>query len=152
MKTILTILGLVIPCFINELPPPDLNNKCLSSAIFLEARGEGVKGMIAVSEFIKRESMTTHKNICQVMAKKGRYASYGKAYLNLVFDVGDKYNLIDKIVLNQAILIANSQNNINFPNSDYYITKALYKKHKQKWLKGLKTTAIIGNHVFLAKN
>ena len=109
---------------------------CLAQTIFMEARGEGIAGQIAVGYVLYRRADFKPENVCSEMKKPYQFSWYGKlkppepsALKNTIY-----YNIAYQIIHLKAK--DTSKGATNFHNI------AL----NNQW--GMKPRVIINNHVF----
>jgi spore germination cell wall hydrolase CwlJ-like protein len=127
--------------------------RCLSEALYFEARGESIMGQFAVAEVIlnRVDSKSFPKTICKVVAqgtKKGRKHNCQFSY--------NCDGLTERITEKSAFKVSQKVAKIMMNNEPRAITYgALYyhaKFVRPKWSRRLKRTATIGLHHFYADN
>ena len=125
--------------------------RCLSEALYFEARGESIMGQFAVAEVIlnRVDSKRFPKTICKVVAqgtKKGRRHNCQFSYNcdGLAERIKDKsaYKISQKVA---KIMMKNQPRAITY-GALYYHAKFV----RPKWSRRLKRTATIGLHHFYA--
>ena len=139
--------------YIAEMKTPNGGKewKCLSEALYFEARGESIMGQFAVAEVIlnRVDSKSFPTTICKVVAqgtKKGRRHNCQFSY--------NCDGLVEKIVDKDAFKTSQKVAKIMMNSEPREITYgALYYNAKfvrPKWSRRLKRTATIGLHHFYA--
>jgi len=115
--------------------------KCLSEAIYFEARGESIKGQIAVANVIKNRVSSRSKTYCDVVHQKGQFSYYWD-------NIPNKYN--DKASFIEARRIAKLLVENKIPDNTNGSVFFKKKGTRSKPFNKLKYTISIGNHDFYA--
>ena len=135
--------------FWNNIDIPALNNEivCLAEAIYFEARGELIKGQIAVAEVIMNRVNSSNfpNKICKVISE-------GKKNLNACqFSYncdGMLETIVEKKIYNRILKISS----VLYKGFASVLTDGAVFYHsdevRPKWAKKLKKTAEIGRHHF----
>lgn len=136
---------------INALPQAsgDAEWRCLSEALYFEARGEILRGQFAVAEVIlnRRDSKKFPSRICNVVAQGStsgkKYAcqfSYKCDGLAEIFVNGKAYRQVGKV----ARIMLDGKKRTLTKGATFYHTGAV----RPKWSRKFHRTAKVGNHFF----
>jgi spore germination cell wall hydrolase CwlJ-like protein len=128
----------------------DQERKCLVNALYYEARGESLQGILAVASVIdSRKSDSKYPNTyCGVINQKGQF-SYTLLNKPDIEQFKYRFKPIDAIVYKNIEYIANEMVNGEFkPVLDQSVQFYATKKIKNYWTKTKQVVAKIGNHVF----
>lgn len=135
--------------------------KCLATMIYGEARGESIKGQVAVAyTALNRANKARNKTVCDVVLAPKQYSIFNNnpelflAATSLHIEPNQK-NPIDQKSWAQAVLIANKvlKKAVNDPTNGatHYIAHKLMKikgYKYPKWAYQYKQVAVIENHHF----
>ena len=157
MSTILIILCYYASGVISTLPPDAFDNaminentfiashtsnehKCLSEALYFEARGEQEKGVIAVGNVIinRKKSSRFPNTICSVIKQKKQFSYKNDG----ISDIPTNKKMYIKM---EIIAFDVLHGRKVLPDNTLY-----YHNHtvKPSWAKKLVVTKIVGNHIF----
>ena len=145
----------------NKFKQLNVQEKCLATTIYGEARGESLQGMVAVAYTVINRAV--NRTICAVVLAKKQYsiynnnAAYVQAATNATIEPPQK-NIIDKRSWEQSIkaarLVINNEVTDPTKGSTNYIAPMVMRQkhyHIPKWSKEFKLVAIIDNHRFYKK-
>lgn len=71
---------------------------CVAHAIYAEARGEGVQGMLLIGNVIRNRMTTFKKTACQVVLQTGQFAKYNNKQ-----QISNYYRMIANVALSPFI-------------------------------------------------
>jgi len=136
---------------LNALPfeKGDAEWRCLTEALYFEARGENVVGQVAVAEVIlnRKAHARFPKSVCGVInqgakRKTGCQFSYKCDGRNEVFAERAAYESVGKLA---QLMLAGHDNDLT-KGATFYHTKSV----NPSWSRKLKQTAVIGAHLFFS--
>jgi len=134
-----TALALVFALELKAVVSTDI--KCLTEAIYFEARGEEVSGQIAVANVVKNRTKSYNKTYCDVVHQKGQFSYYWDK-------ISNKYK--DKAAFMQARTLARSLIENKIPDNTNGAVFFKKKGVRSAAFKKLKHTMRLGNHDFYA--
>lgn len=115
----------------------DKQVECLAKNIYFEARGEPIKGQIAVAQVVlnRLESDDYPSNICGIVYQPNQFSwtSKRKIYINDWSLYDDIKQLAKHVIMNKPKDLTNG---------------ALFFRHKRLKVQTQKKSVIIGNHIF----
>ena len=129
------------------LPAPDggADWQCLTEALYFEARGESIKGQVAVAEVIlnRADSGLYPRSVCAVIKQRGR----GACAFSYVCD-GSSDVMRDRASRDRAARIAR----VMLDGAPRALTEGATHFHtravKPRWARQFRHTATIGAHIF----
>lgn len=141
LKLLFLFLGLSFLTFGNSTTKQEQDLKCLTQAIYFEARGESIEGKIAVANVVmNRKEKWKISSVCQVTSQKRQFGWW--RYRNAEILEKDKWEEAHII----AILV--------YIGDIHDITEGAVFFHERKihpgWTKKMIITRQIGLHVFYA--
>lgn len=121
--------------------PNDL--RCLSEALYHEARGEGVAGQRAVAEVIlnRVDSPRFPTSVCSVVNQRGQFSYKGRTSNR--FSEKSAYQLAQRIA---SAALTGAPRELT-GGATYFHTRAV----RPKWSRQFTRTAQIGSHIFYAQ-
>ena len=156
MKKCILLAAALLPLAAHAVDPKQA--KCLATTIYGEARGESVKGMIAVAYTVVNRAVG--KTICQAALEPKQYSVYNDnpalqaAAMSLKI-APRQNNAIDMVSWQQAQQLAISILRKDIPDptkgATHYFNPVLVKQlgyQQPSWAKTFKLTAVIENHRF----
>jgi spore germination cell wall hydrolase CwlJ-like protein len=130
----LLLISISISSFCIDIEDSEL--KCMTRAIYVEARGESYSGKLAVAHVILNRIKSGYgTNVCDILSKPKQFPWYNKSFKVLEPKVYDSINELSKSILN-----GKTKDPTN--GSIFFHEKSLNPNWKYKKIK------IIGNHIF----
>lgn len=134
------------------------DEKCLTVAIYQEARGESQRGMQAVAQVIlnRKNSGKYPPSVCNVVTQKNQFSWYNKNQRDIKklkaiysgdlrgFQPKDKQRYIQSKIIASSTLSGLSRGIPEIKDSLFFVTKGL----RPPWSAKMQRKARIGNHDF----
>lgn len=111
------------------------NDTCTKAITYLEARGEGVRGIAGVRQVIRNRARKSGETTCKVVKRRGQFSSYRHG-MNLT-----------KVKTDKMFLTAWKKSVKIQPLTGEY-THFYRKGSTPKWARELECDRVIKNHVF----
>lgn len=138
MKTSKFLFFFFALCFTCFAGKKEQDLKCLSQAVYWEARGESDEGKIAVANVVmNRYEKEKYNSVCEVIKEKGQFGWVGKKKRIVEKKSWEKANLIAESVYNHEI-----KDNVN--GARWFHEKRVHPS----WARKRTIVARIGNHYF----
>lgn len=134
-------------------------NECyLVATVWGEARGEPIKGQIAVAQVIKNRSIKKKRSIKDIVLEPKQFSCWNKRdpnydeCLKIVSEWKDEWwdlkNVPNKFLLKTIVACKSSLDVVD--GATHYVTLDYYNKNRNRgWISKMKVVGIIGNHIFM---
>lgn len=112
--------------------------QCLLTNAFYEARGEGLKGILLVSQVVINRAKRSNKTVCSVLKEPGQFSWKGRPH-KYPQQFAEEFGI-------DLLLLLRGETVLNKSYQDVFYFH--HVKLKPKWSRHLKVATVYRNHVF----
>lgn len=137
--------------------PLNIAAMCLAANIYFEARGEPLKGQLAVGQVTFARAKYDRDSVCRVVMAKKQFSwvndkprTEGDKMVLIAFDVPEDRQAWENALMVARRILRNKVPDVTEGSNHYHAVKYKGKKLTPKWIKApcMHKKVRIGNHIF----